>query len=102
MTQFLSSSACAAVVAGIVSLVIWKWNRKATKEDKKDNLTAGVRVLLYDRIKHLGKEYIMHGWVTAEELEDLIDMHKVYHNDLGGNGFLDNLMEQVKRLPIKN
>jgi hypothetical protein len=27
-------------------------------------------------------------------------MHQVYHDDLNGNGFLDNLMRQVKNLPI--
>ena len=35
---------------------------------------------------------------VVEELEDLIDMHKVYHGPLHGNGFLDDLMEQVRHL----
>ena len=35
---------------------------------------------------------------VVEELEDLIDMHKVYHGPLRGNGFLDDLMEQVRHL----
>ena len=80
-------------------------DRKAAKEDKStektDNLTCGVRVLLYDRIKYLGKSHLDHGYITADDLEDLTSMHQVYHNQLGGNGFLDNVMKQVNNLPIK-
>lgn len=101
----LCGAAGAALVSGIFSVRLWRLNRKAAQEDratdKTDNLTCGVRVLLYDRIKHLGKTYLAHGYITTEELEDLINMHKVYHNELGGNGFLDSVMEQVQSLPIK-
>lgn len=86
-------------LSGIVSAVI------ANMKDchKRDaGIVAGVRELLYDRIKHLGKSYISHGCVTPEELEDLISMHQIYHNDLNGNGFLDSLMATVKSLPIEN
>ena len=38
--------------------------------------------------------------MTTEELEDLIAMHRVYHETLRGNGFLDALMEKVKALPV--
>ena len=58
-------------------------------------------MLLYDRIKHLGNSYIHKGYVTSEELEDLTAMHQIYHNNLNGNGFLDDLMSRVKNLPIK-
>ena len=58
-------------------------------------------MLLYDRIKHLGNSYIHKGCVTSEELEDLTAMHQIYHNNLNGNGFLDDLMSRAKNLPIK-
>ena len=50
-------------------------------------------------IKHLAKGYISRGSKTAEELEDLIEMHHIYKK-LGGNGFCDALMEQVRTIPI--
>ena len=50
--------------------------------------------------KYLAKSYISRGWITTEELEDLMEMHKVYH-DLGGNGYLDALMDQVHRLTVR-
>ena len=58
------------------------------------------RALLYERIKFLARRFIAESEISGEDLEDLIAMHESYHN-LGGNGFLDKLMQQVKSLPIK-
>jgi len=60
-----------------------------------------VCVILYDRIKYLSRHHIGNAYITAEDLEDVMQMHKVYHDDLNGNGFLDSLMNQVKHLPIQ-
>ena len=100
LLAIISGGAAASAVAGVFSVITWKLNRKASKEDKSDDITSGLRMLLYDRIKYLGKSYIARGNIHTEELEDLIAMHNVYHNKLRGNGFLDELMIQVRRLPI--
>ena len=110
----------AAIVAGLFGLNQWRLNRKAQKEDKAaeteiatcaargkeirqlqdtvNSLIVADRTILYDRIKHLAKSYIKRQWITVEEYEDLKRMHKVYHDDLSGNGFLDSIMEEVDRL----
>lgn len=120
----LSGASGAAIFAGIFSLFTWLLNRKAAKEDKAeerkrqaeekaimadknltqkvDALCVAVRELLYDRIKHLGKAYLDRGYISTEELEDFINMHKIYHNTLEGNGFLDEIVKQVKSLPIRD
>lgn len=90
----VSSGAFTAVVNAILA-----YNR--AKKEKDTGVAAGVRMLLYDRIKHLGKGYINKGYITSEELEDIVSLHEVYHDDLGGNGFLDSLMTSVKGLPLK-
>lgn len=107
-----------ALVGGVFTLVQYRLNRKAAREDRAAELGAEesrelkrlVRVLveadrtiLYDRIKHLGKSYLARGYVTVEELEDLDLMHEVYHNKekLGGNGFLDALMTKVHGLNVR-
>ena len=119
---FLGGAGGAALVAGLFALIQWRLNRKAQKEDKAADrkheqctargedlkelkrmvevLFVADRTILYDRIKHLGKSYIARGYVTVEELEDLTNMHKVYHDKdkLNGNGFLDELMSSVNRL----
>ena len=114
-----------ALVAGIFTLIQWKLNRKAAKEDRTEAAGTAVcatrgqeirelkkmmgvlieadRTILYDRIKHLGKSYIARGYITVEELEDIDLMHTVYHDKdkLGGNGFLDALMSKVHALDVR-
>lgn len=103
-TAILGGSAGAAVITGVFSLIKWGMDRGASKADKKedneDDIKTALRILLYDRIKHLARSYIRKGSITTGDLEDLMMMHKVYHDILNGNGFLDELMEAVKELPI--
>ena len=121
VVQTILAGACgAAFVSGVFGVIMWFLNRKAAKEDKAaekkiadcaargkeiGNLSSLVqaliiadRTILYDRIKHLAKAYIKRGWVSVEEYEDLKNMHKVYHDTLDGNGFLDDIMCEVGQL----
>ena len=66
-----------------------------------EDLIESERETLGDRIKHLGLKYIEQGYVWSNDLEDLIRMHKVYHDTLKGNGFYDTLMASVRALPIR-
>ena len=94
-----------ALVSGVIQIRLWRLNRKATKEDKSDDynkhLVAGIRAILHDRIKQLGKKHIASGFISTEDLRDIDAMHECYH-DLKGNGFLDVVIKQVKALPIKD
>lgn len=120
LKSIVGGAAGAAFITGGFSLIKWFLERRAKKADREeekntadskeredgiaelrkdvDDLKVGLRMLMYDRIKHLAKSYIERGYITVEELEDLIDMHKVYHGPLHGNGFLDDLMDQVRHL----
>ena len=89
----LGSGALSALISGLFGIF---HDRRA----KKDGVRAGVRQLLYDKIKCLGRKYITDDEITSEDLEDLIDMHKIYHDELNGNGYLDHVMEEVKKLKI--
>lgn len=61
-------------------------------------LQAGLREMLYDRIKFLAHKYINDGKIREEEYKSLERMWEVYHRDLGGNGYLDGEMSKVKVL----
>ena len=72
----------------------------------KNNLTSERKIKKHfhrqkDRIKYLGRRFIRDGKIDFDDRQDLIDMHGVYHNALGGNGNLDKLMEEVMELPVK-
>lgn len=89
----LGSSAFAAFITNIFALY-------RDHRTHNDGIAKGVQLLLYRGIKTDAKHYIAVGQVSAEELEDLTSAWECYHNDLGGNGYLDSLMAAVKRLPI--
>ena len=55
----------------------------------------------YDRIRHLGQKYIADGSVDFDDRRILNQMHKSYHDGLGGNGDLDNIMGEVNKLPLR-
>lgn len=90
----IGSGALSAVISGIFQVL-------QGKSQKEKGVGAGTRILLYDRIKYLGKLHIDKGYISMEDLEDLITMHNIYHNELKGNGYLDNVMDAVKALPLK-
>ena len=122
LMTILGGAVGSAIIAGIFGLIMWVLNRKAAKADKKadreeerekqadlemegikqtlDNLTIAMRTQMYNGIKKDGKAYLQRGSINAEELEDLVNTHRVYHDVLKGNGFLDSLMEKVKQLPV--
>lgn len=119
LKAFLGGAGGAALAAGLFGVIQWGLSRKAQKQDKAaekqasevsrkkddmkeinrklDVLFLADRTILYDRIKYLAKSYIDRGYVTVEELEDLNQMHGVYHDadKLNGNGFLKELMNTV-------
>lgn len=98
--NFAGTVVLAIITSGTLSAFIsgmFAWS--AQRRQEKNGVREGVRVLLYDRIKYLCKKAIKAGGITSDQLEDILSMHKVYH-DIGGNGFLDSLISQTKSLPI--
>lgn len=98
----LTSGVAAAIVSGATTVIIWILNNKKKKDDENTGIFNGVQVLLYDKIKYLGVKHIEAGGISAGDLEDLKRMHKIYHDELKGNGFLDDIMNHVEKLPIIN
>ena len=70
-------------------------------ETKTDAQSEAIRYILYDLIRYLGQAYIAEKEVDFDDRRILRDMHRSYHNGLGGNGDLDKLMEAVDNLPLK-
>lgn len=119
MIELLSSAVSVAVVTGVFKLLELWFNRRAIKEDESrritvencqargeelKKLTAKVDALVEseivttsERIKHLAEKYIDRGSITVEEFEGLDKMHLAYKR-LGGNGFLDDVMNKVRSL----
>lgn len=87
----LGSSSVAAIVTAVINAVLAR-----SKQFKL--LETADRIILKDRLKHLGKSYINRGTVSVEELEDLHEMFNCYRS-LGGTGF-DAVINRVNSLKV--
>lgn len=106
--------------AAIINVLGGRWQfrqeRKAHKEDRaelkiEERLKAieaataaqgeALKFILYDRIRYLAQAYIADGEIDFDDRRILNEMHRAYHDGLGGNGDLDVLMKSVNELPLK-
>ena len=98
-------SAVAALINAIAEGIRQRRKHKYDKADGKDAnieaLKTGLKWVIYDRIRYLGQTYINHGNIDFDDRRILNEMHKCYHDGLGGNGDLENLMHEVNKLPLK-
>lgn len=123
LDYLLTGAATAAVIKLFDNLIQWRLRRKAEKEDRAEaaeeaqelsesewkkqtdnsieDLRTGLRVILLNRIMDVGQSYIQQGEVDFDDRRRLNQMHSVYHDQLGGNGDLDELMKAVNGLPLK-
>ena len=127
LIAIISSGTTAAIVKMIDNWLSWKRERKAKHEDddlaKKerivnerldtieqktdynqkilDSLKEGMKYTIYDRIRHIGQAHINAGEIDFDDRRILNNMHHCYHDGLGGNGDLDNLVQEVNHLPLK-
>lgn len=92
LIAILSSSVLSAIISGLFSLL-------KTKRNSNDAIRNGLQQLMFDRIKHLCKSYLKQGHIGFDDLQDLERMHKIYHDDLKGNGYLVDLMDRVRDIP---
>lgn len=97
----LSSSAVSALITGGFGLVNRRLDKKEKKSKTEAALMIGMQELLCDRIKERGAQYIKRGSIELDEFNDIQRMNEVYHDKLGGNGFVAKIMQEVNDLPIK-
>lgn len=111
LALLLTGAAGAAGIKLLESVIIWLLNRRAarhdgkTAQDKQQDvelaaLKDALRVILFDRLRYLGKSYVHDGAVDYDDRRNLHKMHAAYHG-LGGNGDLDTLMRDVDALPMQ-
>lgn len=93
----------AATGSGVGAIVVACLQRKWAKQDKHDErvdaLVDANKVLMIDRVRWLGKQYIADGEIHLEDKENLIAMYDAYKK-LGGNGHLETVMSEVKNLKV--
>lgn len=84
--------------SGLWSLILYLVQRRDTK---KDALTRMILGLGYREITGLCIAYLKRGYITKDEYEDLVKYLFDPYKDLGGDGTVDKLVDEVKKLPIQ-
>lgn len=78
-----------------------KYKRADAETEDMRAVKTALKYLMYDRIRHLATHYIAEGEVDFDDRRILNEMHRSYHDGLEGNGDLNNLMQAVNSLPLK-
>lgn len=94
MELTLALIAIIPATANIVYMII------RDKRQNKSALSRAVGYLLLRALRRDAQETINRGYLSQTELEELEDCYRLYH-ELGGNGFADAIMAQVRKLPLK-
>ena len=91
LCALLGSGAATALVNALLE-------RRAAVRRTETGESQGMRWLLQDRLEQQALAYMRRGYVTYGELRSWNRGHHIYHDLLGGNGDLDGLREELKRL----
>lgn len=94
----LSSSAFSTLVAIIANALI---NNNKRKKDDIGTVKEGLKSVLYFQIKSACSDALKEGEIDSETLEAILKSWDIYHNKLGGNGYLDKYISDIKKLPFK-
>lgn len=76
------------------------WLLKQQKKDRDAN-AKGTMLLLRVQLIEYHEEWTKRGYTTKHGLENFIEMYQAYH-DLGGNGMVTHLMEEVEKLQTRD
>lgn len=92
----------AVVLAILGSNGLWTVinNILINRKDKKSIDRQAMLALLHDRLYRLCQDYIKQGYVTIDQLDNLMYLWQPYER-LGGNGTGKKLYDQVLELPLK-
>ena len=94
------------IISAFISVLVgYFFNRfiKFTRDSKAQNeaiLDATLSTLRYSLVE-AHYNYVKYGKINRYALDAAEDQYKAYH-DLGGNGFIENVMKEIRALPIVN
>lgn len=99
-----------SVVAGILLFMLkqkinenkeLKRQRDEAKAVRAKALENGVVCILRKHLMDEHEHWTANGYITSKALESGLLMYKAY-KDLGGNGMIDHMEEEIQALPIKD
>ena len=102
----IATSVISAMLVFILQSVIRENVRLKREKDehqsKRDNaIENGVVCILRKHLMDEHEVWVAKGYITSHALESGLLMYKAY-KDLGGNGMIDHMEDEIQALPIKD
>lgn len=76
------------------------WLLKRQKKDRDAN-SKGTMLLLRAKLIEYHSEWTERGYITKHGVENFLEMYDSYH-ELGGNGMITHLKDEITQLHIKD
>lgn len=97
MTEFIIKYWLQVLFAAALGLLT-----KAVRKEMKDQkaIKLGVQAILRDRLIQSYNHHTEKGCCAIHDRENVLNMYNQYHN-LGANGVIDGLVEEVMGLPVR-
>lgn len=105
MTEWLLEYWLEVIFAGVVGVVGCAlrllWGRLQAYNTQQENLRYGVLALLRNSLIRNYNDYMHRGYVPIYAMDSIETMYQAYR-DLGGNGAVTKLYQELKELPTKD
>jgi len=104
MVEFILQYWLAFLMGGISWLFKRYFKSIDNKMDKfileNHAMKAGIQAVLRDRIRQSHQYLMDKGYATVEDRDNIFNMYEQYHN-LGANGVIDCLIDEIIELPVR-
>lgn len=97
MNEFIKTVIVAIISSGVLSSVI---AAVVSGIQAKNTMSGGLKHVLYFQIKQGCIDSIRDGAIDDNSLRELHEAWEIYHDKLGGSGYLTTLMAKVDKLPL--
>lgn len=85
---------CTGFWSGVFALIM-------SKREKKDAKTQMILGLGHERLRDKCEKHLNDGWISADDYEDLDKYLYQPYKKMGGNGTVEKLMNDVRKLPLR-
>ena len=90
-------TAITIILTSMMGYVTVALNRRSVL---KNSTAEAVKILLRKEMRESYKSATSKGFVTLDDIEEMEEIYRLYHDELGGNGTGTRLYESFKNLPI--
>ncbi|MEG0137946.1 MAG: hypothetical protein RRY22_00295 [Bacilli bacterium] len=100
MFEFIAKYWLEVIFGLFLSFIAFVFKRLLTYKDNIENINDGMKSILRIKISENYEKIIEKNCITLYDKEGVMDMYECYKK-LGGNGFIDELIENINKIPIK-